>query len=156
MSHAPTPISIDPTIVRPRLTMGTLIRISLYWLGLSSIFIGLNQILTGRMEAGLLGPDVQKSVGTTLFTLTVAGALIATLVQPTVGTISDYTVSRFGRRKPYIIVGSILDVAFLAGIGLQAIRRERASRRQVYGIYLLSAAGAGNCRVLTFRGSTDS
>ena len=44
------------------------------------------------------------------------GAIIAIIVQPTVGSISDYTVSRWGRRKPYIVVGSLLDIVFLAGI----------------------------------------
>jgi len=99
-----------------RLSTGSLVRVSLYWLGLSAVFIGLNQILTGRMEAGALGPDVKREVGTTLFRLTVAGSVIAALVQPTVGTLSDYTVSRWGRRKPYIVVGSALDLIFLAGI----------------------------------------
>ena len=45
-----------------------------------------------------------------------AGAIIAIIVQPTVGSISDYTISRWGRRKPYIFIGSILDVVFLVGI----------------------------------------
>lgn len=99
-----------------RLSAGSLIRISLYWLGLSSVFIGLNQILNGRMETGMFGPDVKREVGTTLFRLTAAGSVIAALVQPTVGTLSDYTVSRWGRRKPYIVIGSALDLVFLAGI----------------------------------------
>src|SRR4029079_12440359 len=37
-------------------------------------------------------------------------------VQPTVGSISDYTITRWGRRKPYIAIGSVLDVIFLIGI----------------------------------------
>jgi MFS family permease len=41
---------------------------------------------------------------------------IAVFVQPTVAAISDYTVTRWGRRKPYILIGSLLDVVFLWGI----------------------------------------
>ena len=41
---------------------------------------------------------------------------MAILIQPTVGSISDYTVSRWGRRKPYIVFGSLLDLVFLLGI----------------------------------------
>ncbi len=103
-----------------RLSTGALLRVSLYWLGLSAVFIGLNQILTGRMEAGLLGPDVKREVGGTLFRLTAAGSVIAALVQPTVGTLSDYTVTRWGRRKPYIVIGSALDLVFLAGVALSS------------------------------------
>jgi MFS family permease len=112
----PAETAIDTGRPSNRLSAASLVRISLYWLGLSAVFIGLNQILTGRMEAGQLGPEVKREVGGTLFRLTVAGSLIAALVQPTVGTLSDYTVSRWGRRKPYIVIGSTLDVAFLAGI----------------------------------------
>jgi MFS family permease len=103
-----------PTAELPRTQ---LIRLSLYWLGLSSIFIGVSQILSGRIQFEKNGPLYSPgSEGSTLFALTVAGALIAALVQPTVGSISDYTISRWGRRKPYIFIGSILDVAFLYGI----------------------------------------
>jgi Na+/melibiose symporter and related transporters len=91
-----------------------LIRISLYWLGLSSIFAGLNVIMTGRLEfTGLVDKD---SVGRALFFITISGAIIAVIVQPTIGSISDYTISRWGRRKPYILIGSILDLVFLIGI----------------------------------------
>jgi MFS family permease len=94
-----------------------LVRLSLYWLGLSSIFIGVSQILSGRIQFEEGGPLYSPgSEGTTLFALTVAGALIAALVQPTVGSISDYTISRWGRRKPYIFIGSVLDVVFLYGV----------------------------------------
>ena len=91
-----------------------LVRLSLYWLGLSSIFTGLTAILSGRIQFG--GLAARGTEGTTLFALNVAGALIAALVQPTVGSVSDYTMSRWGRRKPYIFIGSILDVVFLLGI----------------------------------------
>jgi MFS family permease len=91
-----------------------LVAMSLYWLGLSSIFAGLTAILAGRLEfTGLVGPG---EAGRALFATTIGGAVIAMLVQPTIGSISDYTTSRWGRRKPYILIGSVLDVVFLVGI----------------------------------------
>src|SRR3954462_4776718 len=39
--------------------------------------------------------------------------------ETTVATISDYTISRGGRRKPYIVIGSLLDVVFLYGVATQ-------------------------------------
>jgi MFS family permease len=56
-------------------------------------------------------------VGTALFAINIGGTVIAILLQPTIGTISDYTMSRWGRRKPYIFIGSVLDVVFLLAIG---------------------------------------
>jgi MFS family permease len=97
-----------------RLPTGQLIRISLYWLGLSAIFSGLNVIMTGRLVFTGLVPE--DEVGRTLFLLTIAGTVIAVIIQPTVGSISDYTISRWGRRKPYIFIGSTLDLVFLVAI----------------------------------------
>ena len=54
--------------------------------------------------------------GGALLFITISGVVIAIIVQPTIGSISDYTISRWGRRKPYIFIGSSLDVIFLIGI----------------------------------------
>jgi MFS family permease len=103
-----------PTALLP---IRELFRLSLYWLGLSSIFAGLSFILGSRLEFDGLVPN-KEDAGRTLFMLTIGGAIIAMIVQPTIGTISDYTISRWGRRKPYILIGSILDIVFLTGIAL--------------------------------------
>ena len=100
-----------PTAALP---LGQLIRLSLYWLGLSSIFAGITAILGGRLEfEHLVQPGTE---GAALFQMTAFASLIAAIVQPTVGSLSDYTTSRWGRRKPYIVIGSVLDVVFLVGI----------------------------------------
>ncbi len=90
-----------------------LVRLSVYWLGLVAIVQGVGIILQERIK--VLVPDASVQY-TTLGLLQVAGVAIAVVVQPTVGTISDYTVSRFGRRKPYIVVGTLLDLAFLVAL----------------------------------------
>jgi MFS family permease len=92
-----------------------LVRISLYWLGLTCVFQGINVILEGRLKYENILPD-QDAIGAALFQMLVLGVVIAILVQPTIGTISDYTISRWGRRKPYIFVGSVLDLLFLYAI----------------------------------------
>lgn len=109
------PAADDPA-ARPTALLpgGQLVRLSLYWLGLSSIFAGLNNILGGRIIFEGLGDEAFKA--TTLFILSAMGTLIAVLVQPTIGSISDYTISRWGRRKPYIFIGTALDLVFLLGI----------------------------------------
>ena len=73
------------------------------WTGLHVI------VLPKRMEA-IFGP---ASAGLGLGLITLAGVVTAVLVQPTVGAISDYAVTRWGRRKPFIVIGSVLDIVFL-------------------------------------------
>jgi len=97
---------------RQRLPFQQLLTLSIYWLGIQTIWGGLNVIiLPGRAD------DISRgTAGTLLAILFVVGAVAPIIVQPTVGVISDYTVTRWGRRKPYIVVGALLDVAFLAGV----------------------------------------
>ncbi len=109
---AATAAGTEPT--RRRLPMSQLLTLSVYWLGIQTIWGGLNiQIIPGRLDD--LSRDTQ---GTLLAVIMLAGAVAPIVIQPTVGVISDYTVSRWGRRKPYIVVGSLLDVVFLAGLAL--------------------------------------
>ena len=112
--EAPAVAADDAARPTQPLPTGQLVRLSLYWLGLSSVFIGLINILGGRILFEGLGDETMKA--TTLFILGFMGTVIAVIVQPTIGSISDYTISRWGRRKPYIFIGSTLDIVFLLGI----------------------------------------
>ncbi|HEY4634637.1 MAG TPA: MFS transporter [Candidatus Limnocylindrales bacterium] len=103
---------MDGRPTRP-LPTGQLIRLSVYWLGLVAVFSGIGIILQERIKDLVPDPNVQY---TTLGIIQALGVAIAVVVQPTVGSISDYTISRFGRRKPYILIGTIFDVVFLIGL----------------------------------------
>jgi MFS family permease len=108
---------VDPEAgARPTalLSLANLVRISAYWLGLTAIDAGVAKFISFRLAYSDLKGDL--GVGTATAFLAVGGALVAIAVQPTVGTISDYTTSKWGRRKPYIVFGSLLDVVFLLGI----------------------------------------
>jgi MFS family permease len=114
----PTRVGPSPDTERSRpsldLPFSQLLRISAYWLGLTAIDSAVGLFAQNRIQyGGLVDP---LAVGRTLFLVTVGGAIVSILVQPTVGYLSDFTVSRWGRRKPYIVFGSLFDVAFLLGI----------------------------------------
>ena len=108
MTDAPA----DDRPTRP-LSNAELLRLSGYWLGLVAVFVGIGVVLQERIKVLVPDPTVQY---TTLGIVQAAGVVIAVLVQPTIGTISDYTISRFGRRKPYILIGTLFDVVFLIGL----------------------------------------
>jgi MFS family permease len=108
--------SFRPTAALP---IGDLVRISLYWLGLTAIDGAVGLFIQNRLNFGPFAPDPLE-VGRITFLLSIPVAVISILIQPTVGSISDYTVSRWGRRKPYIVIGSLLDLVFLAGIALSS------------------------------------
>jgi len=102
-----------PTALLP---LTQLLRISAYWLGLTAIDAAVGLFIINRLEFDHLVP--KDDVGTSMLMIGVVGAIVGIIIQPTVGYISDYTVSRWGRRKPYIVFGSLLDVVFLLGIAM--------------------------------------
>ena len=111
-STSPDAESGRPTVALP---VGHLIRISLYWLGLTAIDGAVGLFIQNRLNFGDMAvPELE--VGRILFLISIPMAIVSILIQPTVGSISDYTISRWGRRKPYIVFGSLLDLVFLFGI----------------------------------------
>ena len=100
-----------PTALLP---MTQLLRISAFWLGLTAIDTAYGLFVQMRLTYSDLRGDVGLGLASAI--VAVGGAVVAIAVQPTVGSISDYSTSRWGRRKPYIVFGALLDVVFLLGI----------------------------------------
>jgi MFS family permease len=90
-----------------------LLNLSVYWLGINVIWSGLGYVIFQARFNAMFGETLGPSYVAFLEVIPLAVAII---VQPTVAAISDYTVTRWGRRKPYILVGGLLDIVFLAGI----------------------------------------
>lgn len=92
------------------LPLRQLLSLSIYWLGINAIWTGLHVLVLPKRMESIFGLG---NAGLGLGLVTIAGVVTAIIVQPTVGAISDYTISRWGRRKPYIVIGGLLDVVFL-------------------------------------------
>jgi MFS family permease len=100
-----------PTAILP---IGSLVRISLFWLGLTSIDAVVNAAVASRIKFdGLAEPGTE---GTSLAIVAILTFAFSVAVQPTVGSISDYAVTKWGRRKPFIVFGAAFDALFLIGI----------------------------------------
>jgi MFS family permease len=104
---------------------------NIYWLGLNiatgsltpiilpylvALFVGEAGIMMPALVARFVGKAWGK--GTALGVLRSAGLIVAIIVQPTAGLLSDRSTLRWGRRRPFILVGTLLDLVFLALIGL--------------------------------------
>jgi MFS family permease len=106
----------DAHIERPTrgLPLTQLVTLSIYWFGIVIIWGGLNKIILPAMIGRQ--PGGAENLGVLLAIVVTVGVIAPILIQPTIGTISDYTVTRWGRRKPYIVVGTLLDIVFLFGL----------------------------------------
>lgn len=91
------------------------ISINLFWLGLNIRNNAVGSIFTPYLVALFVSSSIRNSA---LGAISTAGLIIAMLVQPAAGLLSDRSTSRFGRRRPFIFVGVILDLFFLALIAL--------------------------------------
>lgn len=91
-----------------------LLVINAYWFGLAVMWNSLHVII---LPAVLLNyvPETQKN--TYLGLMTFFGLIIAMVVQPISGSISDRWRSRWGRRRPLITLGTALDFIFLGILG---------------------------------------
>jgi MFS family permease len=99
-----------PTLALP---LQQLVQLSVYWFGINSIWGAIDGVVLQARMPGLVG---EEQTGIALAVAKIAAVLIAIVVQPTIGSISDYTMSRWGRRKPYIAIGASLDLLFLVGL----------------------------------------
>lgn len=92
-----------------------LARISLFWLGLSFMWGTLNIQVLPAVVPDLVGSEIQ---GTAIGAIVFFGLIIAVVVQPVAGAISDRARYRVGRRRPFMAVGVLVSIPFLIVIGV--------------------------------------
>jgi len=101
------------TIAPPtqRLSVVQLLVLQAYMFGLSFMWNSLHVIV---LPAVLLTMVPENLKNTALGLLTFTGLIVAMVVQPLAGAISDRWVSPWGRRRPLITLGTAFDLIFLA------------------------------------------
>jgi MFS family permease len=86
-----------------------------YFFGVSFLWNAIHPIVL----PALLLLFVEESLKNTYYgMMTFAGLILAMLVQPVAGWLSDTTRSRWGRRRPWLFVGSLLCLVCLGGMAL--------------------------------------
>ncbi len=89
------------SVVKPHLSFWQIVNMNVGFFGIQFSF-GLQQANMSPIYQ-YLGADESK-----LPLLWLAGPMTGLLVQPIIGAMSDRTVSRYGRRTPYFLIGAIL------------------------------------------------
>ena len=90
------------------------VRITIFGLAISALWGSLHSII---LPLRLLDFVAESQKNTYLGLLTLSGLLLAMAVQPIAGAISDRSSLRWGRRRPYILLGSIVALFLIPGIG---------------------------------------
>ncbi len=90
------------------------IKITVLGFALAALWGSLHTII---LQVRLLDLVAESEKATRLADLMAAGLLLAVVVQPVAGAISDRSGFGWGRRRPYILLGILLTLLFLPGIG---------------------------------------
>jgi len=86
------------------------ININAFWIANNFHWQALLAIVIPSMVVKFLG-DANKDVNLAL--VVIWGTLVAVVVNPLIGAISDYATFRMGRRRPFLIAGTVFNVVVL-------------------------------------------
>jgi Na+/melibiose symporter-like transporter len=90
------------------------VKITIFGFAITALWQSLHTII---MPLRLLDFVAESEKNTLLGLLTMTGLLLAMVVQPVAGAISDRSRFKWGRRRPYILIGVIFSLLFIPGIG---------------------------------------
>jgi MFS family permease len=93
-----------------RVSLFDQINLNVFWIANNFHWQALLAIVIPSMVAKLLNP-ADKDINLAL--VVIWGTLVAVAVNPLVGAISDYATFRMGRRRPFMIIGTIFNVLIL-------------------------------------------
>jgi len=94
---------------------GSYVKITLLGFAITALWSSLHSII---LPLSLLDFVAESQKNTYLGLLTFTGLILAMAAQPIAGAISDRSGFRWGRRRPYILLGILAGVLFLTGMGL--------------------------------------
>lgn len=110
MADAFAPAVAVSSLVRPRMRAWQQAALSLYWFGSSAHWTAILITLL-PLQAERIGGSAFK--GTTLGQILAIGALLSMVVAPIFGAWSDRIRTRWGRRKPFVVIGTLGNVVGL-------------------------------------------
>jgi MFS family permease len=103
-------VGLPSSTAQRRVSLFDQINLNVFWISNNFHWQALLAIVIPSMVVKFLG-NANKDINLTL--VVVWGTLVAFVVNPLVGAISDYATFRMGRRRPFLIIGTVLNVIVL-------------------------------------------
>ena len=103
-------VNSQSAAAQPRVSIFEQINLNVFWLANNFHWQALLAIVIPSMVVKFLG-NANKDIN--LAMVVIWGTLVAFAVNPVVGAVSDYATFRMGRRRPFLIMGTIFNVIAL-------------------------------------------
>jgi MFS family permease len=125
-----------PTTTRPlpAFSAGRQLSLSAFWFASNLQWLALLQIIMPHQIEQIAGKNKALWLGS----IDAMGAIVAVVAPPIVGALSDRCLSRWGRRRPYLATGSIINIA---GLLCMLLAANAKSAWFYLGAYLLVQLG---------------
>ena len=88
----------------PETTKTSLVLLNMAWIGISCVVVSWGIVLLPSQARSTVGDE---NAGLGLAVIVVVGSLLTLIVTPFIGIVSDRSQSRFGRRRPFLVVGVV-------------------------------------------------
>lgn len=111
-----------------------IISVNIYYLGLSTVSQTLAPLILPLLTQQFVGENLKA---TYYGTLRLWGLMLALLAQALWGMLSDRSRLPWGRRRPFIVIGTLLDLVFIAGIAFSAGLSGLSGFWFMFAMYLL-------------------
>jgi MFS family permease len=122
------------------------ITVNIYWLALTTRSQVLASLIIPLLVQQFVGEEAK---GTYLGNIRLGALMVALLVQALMGLLSDRSTLRWGRRRPFIVAGTLGQLVVLTLIGLTAGLEGMTAYWVLFGLYILSMLASDTAHAAT-------
>jgi MFS family permease len=120
--------------------------INIYWFALTTRSQVLSPLIVPVLVQRFAGDAVK---GTYVGRMRLWALMAAVLMQAAMGMLSDRSTSRWGRRRPFIVIGTLGELVILALIGAATVLEGMTGYWVLFGLYILSMIASNTAHAAT-------
>lgn len=123
-----------------------ILTINIYWFALNARSQTLSPLVIPLLVQYFVGEQLK---GSALGSIRLGALMTAVLVQALMGILSDRSTFKLGRRRPFILLGTLGEVIVFVLIGFAASLEGTTGYAVLFGLYILSAIASNTAHAAT-------
>ncbi|MHB8943858.1 MAG: MFS transporter [Bellilinea sp.] len=123
-----------------------LITVNIYWFALNTRSQTLSPLIIPLLVQQFIGDE---SKGSAVGSIRLWALMTAVLAQALMGILSDRSTAKLGRRRPFILLGTLGEIIIFALIGFSASLEGQTGYAVLFGLYILSMMASNTAHAAT-------